>query len=144
MELADGLEEQKNRENFRWLSINSLISCILFYCQLEKRKLGDEPKHVLQREQHLKHIKNQNCLRKFNYNTESQVLLYLARLHCETQQWQDCRKTLLRAIHLAPSNYTLRFGVGVAIQKSSALTLHKTTRTVDELLNWSSEFMDRS
>ncbi|KAL0346750.1 UNVERIFIED_CONTAM: protein CTR9 [Sesamum calycinum] len=75
----------------------------------------------------------QNCLRKFYYNTQSEVLLYLARVHYEAQQWQDCRKTLLRAIHLDPSNYTLRFDVGVAIQKSSALTLQMTTRTVDEV-----------
>ncbi|PIN08926.1 TPR-containing nuclear phosphoprotein that regulates K(+) uptake [Handroanthus impetiginosus] len=75
----------------------------------------------------------QNCLRKFFYNTDSQVLLYLARTHYEAEQWQDCKKTLLRAIHLAPSNYTLRFDVGVALQKFSASTLQKTKRTVDEV-----------
>ncbi|KAG8376213.1 hypothetical protein BUALT_Bualt09G0039700 [Buddleja alternifolia] len=75
----------------------------------------------------------QNCLRKFYYNTDSQVLLYLARTHYEAEQWQECKKTLLRAIHLAPSNYTLRFDVGVALQKFSASTLQKTKRTVDEL-----------
>lgn len=77
----------------------------------------------------------QNCLRKFYYNTDSQVLLYLARTHYEAEQWQDCKKTLLRAIHLAPSNYTLRFDMGVALQKFSASTLQKTKRTVDEVLN---------
>ncbi|KAL2529956.1 Protein CTR9-like protein [Forsythia ovata] len=75
----------------------------------------------------------QNCLRKFYYNTDSQVLLYLARTHYEAEQWQDCKKTLLRAIHLAPSNYTFRFDVGVAMQKFSASTLQKTKRTVDEV-----------
>lgn len=77
----------------------------------------------------------QNCLRKFYYNTDSQVLLYLARTHYEAEQWQDCKKTLLRAIHLAPSNYTLRFDMGVALQKFSASTLQKTKRTVDEVLS---------
>ncbi|GAB4838024.1 Protein CTR9 [Ancistrocladus abbreviatus] len=75
----------------------------------------------------------QNCLRKFYYNTESQVLIYLARTHYEAEQWQDCKKTLLRAIHLVPSNYTLRFNVGVVMQKFSASTLNKTKRTVDEV-----------
>ncbi|KAK6152003.1 hypothetical protein DH2020_014638 [Rehmannia glutinosa] len=75
----------------------------------------------------------QNCLRKFYYNTDSQVLLYLARTHYEAEQWQDCKKTLLRAIHLAPANYTLRFDVGVTLQKFSASTLQKTKRTVDEV-----------
>ncbi|KAK4479038.1 hypothetical protein RD792_014549 [Penstemon davidsonii] len=75
----------------------------------------------------------QNCLRKFYYNTDSQVLLYLARTHYEAEQWQDCKRTLLRAIHLSPSNYTLRFDVGATLQKFSASTLQKTKRTVDEV-----------
>ena len=81
----------------------------------------------------------QNCLRKFFYNTDSQVLLYLARTHYEAEQWQDCIKTLLRAIHLAPSNYTLRFDAGVAMQKFSASTLQKAKRTADEVLSLSLE-----
>ncbi|KAK6944759.1 Tetratricopeptide repeat [Dillenia turbinata] len=75
----------------------------------------------------------QNCLRKFYYNTDTQVLLYLARTHYEAEQWQECKKTLLRAIHLAPSNYVLRFDVGVAMQKFSTSTLQKDKRTVDEV-----------
>ncbi|XP_076890630.1 protein CTR9 homolog [Bidens hawaiensis] len=75
----------------------------------------------------------QNCLRKFYYNTDNQILLYLARTHYEAEQWQDCKKTLLKAIHLAPSNYTLRFDTGVALQKFSASTLQKIKRTVDEV-----------
>ncbi|KAI9192882.1 hypothetical protein LWI28_028931 [Acer negundo] len=75
----------------------------------------------------------QNCLRKFYHNTDAQILLYLARTHYEAEQWQDCKKTLLRAIHLAPSNYTLRFDAGVAMQKFSASTLQKTKRTADEV-----------
>ncbi|GMH18099.1 hypothetical protein Nepgr_019940 [Nepenthes gracilis] len=75
----------------------------------------------------------QNCLRKFYYGTDCHVLLYLARTHYEAEQWQDCKKTLLKAIHLAPSNYTLRFNVGVVMQKFSAFTLNKTKRTVDEV-----------
>ncbi|ERN11231.1 hypothetical protein AMTRI_Chr04g243060 [Amborella trichopoda] len=75
----------------------------------------------------------QNCLRKFYHNTDTQVLLYLARTHYEAEQWQDCKKTLLRAIHLQPSNYMLRFDAGVALQKFSASTLQKTKRTADEV-----------
>ncbi|KAK8523258.1 hypothetical protein V6N13_113206 [Hibiscus sabdariffa] len=75
----------------------------------------------------------QNCLRKFYYNTDSQILLYLARTHYEAEQWQECKKTLLRAIHLAPSNYTLRFDAGVAMQKFSTATLQKGKRTAVEV-----------
>lgn len=79
-------------------------------------------------------LQYQNCLRKFYNNTDSQILLYLARTHYEAEQWQECKKTLLRAIHLAPSNYILRFDAGVAMQKFSASTLQKTKRTVDEVM----------
>ncbi|KAL8159069.1 hypothetical protein V2J09_000606 [Rumex salicifolius] len=75
----------------------------------------------------------QNCLRKFHFNTDSQILLYLARTHYEAEQWQDCKRTLLRAIHLAPSNYALRFNVGVVMQKFSASTLNKTKKTAEEV-----------
>ncbi|GLJ29462.1 hypothetical protein SUGI_0580760 [Cryptomeria japonica] len=75
----------------------------------------------------------QNCLRKFYFGTDTQILLYLARTHYEAEQWQDCKRTLLRAVHLAPSNYMLRFDVGVAMQKFSTSTLQKQKRTADEV-----------
>lgn len=75
----------------------------------------------------------QNCLRKFYYSTDTQILLYLARTHYEAEQWQDCKKTLLRAVHLAPSNYMLRFDVGVAMQKFSTSTLQKQKRSAEEV-----------
>lgn len=78
-------------------------------------------------------LQYQNCLRKFFNNTDSQILLYLARTHYEAEQWQDCKKNLLRAIHLAPSNYTLRFDAGVVMQKFSASTLQKPKKSVDEV-----------
>lgn len=75
----------------------------------------------------------QNCLRKFYYNTESQLFLYLARTHYEAEQWQDSKRTLLRAIRLSPSNYTLRFNLGVVMQKFSASLLNKEKRSADEV-----------
>jgi RNA polymerase-associated protein CTR9 len=57
----------------------------------------------------------------------------VARTHYEAEQWQDCKKTLMRAIHLAPSNYMLRFDAGVVMQKFSASTLQKPKKSVDEV-----------
>lgn len=88
----------------------------------------------------LLNMQYQNCLRKFYHNTDSQILLYLARTYYEAEQWQDCIKTLQRAIHLAPSNYTLRFDAGVAMQKFSASTLQKAKRTADEVVFLSNIF----
>ncbi|CAI9787595.1 unnamed protein product [Fraxinus pennsylvanica] len=76
----------------------------------------------------------QKCLQKFYYNTDSEVLLYIARTHYEAEQWQDCKKALLRAIHLSPSNYKFRFNVGVAMQKFSSSTLQKMKKSVNEVL----------
>lgn len=79
-------------------------------------------------------LQYQNCSRKFYHGTDSTILLYLARAQYDAEQWQDCKKTLLRALHLAPSNPTLRFNIGVAMQKYSASTLQKTKRTADEVI----------
>jgi len=69
----------------------------------------------------------QNCLQKFYHNKDSEILLYLARTHYEAEQWQDwIKKTLLRPIHLAPSNYTLRFNVGVAMQTTFSTNIAKS------------------
>lgn len=81
-------------------------------------------------------LQYQNCLRKFFYNTDSQVLLYLSRTHYEAEQWQDSKRALLRAIHLSPSNYTLRFNLGVVMQKFSASLLNKEKRSADEVISW--------
>lgn len=74
-----------------------------------------------------------NCLKRFYHNTDHQILLYLARCHYEAEQWQECKRVLLRAIHLAPSNYMLRFDVAIAMQKFSTATLQKAKRTADEV-----------
>lgn len=115
------------KEISHWLS-KWLVICIyivhlnVFYFVLFRNHLGV-----------LMLLQYQNCLRKFFYNTDSQIFLYLARTHYEAEQWQECKKTLLRAIHLNPSNYALRFDAGVVMQKFSALTLQKEKRTADEV-----------
>ncbi|KAL2945136.1 Protein CTR9-like protein [Bienertia sinuspersici] len=81
----------------------------------------------------------QNCLRKFFCNTESQLLLYLARTYYEAEQWQDSKRALLRAMHLSPSNYTLRFNLGVVMQKFSASLLNKEKRSADEMRTTNAE-----
>ncbi|KAI7990850.1 hypothetical protein LOK49_LG12G00417 [Camellia lanceoleosa] len=48
------------------------------------------------------------------------------------QYKQSSSSTFYLSIPLAPSNYTLKFDAGVAMQKFSASTLQKKKRTVDE------------
>ncbi|EFJ08114.1 hypothetical protein SELMODRAFT_161156, partial [Selaginella moellendorffii] len=75
----------------------------------------------------------QNCLRRFYFNTETNILLYLARTHYEAEQWQECKRVLMHAIHMAPSNYMLRFDAAITMQKFSTATLQKQKRTADEV-----------
>ena len=74
-----------------------------------------------------------NCLERSYHNTESQILLYIARAYYEAEQYHECTQTLLRAIHLNPSNRTLRFNAAISMQKFSTATLHKSKRTADEV-----------
>jgi uncharacterized protein HemY len=92
------------------------------------RQENFDPLHTLKSS-----MQYQNCLRRFYYNTDPQILLYLARTHYEAEQWQECKQVLLHAIHLAPSNYTLRFDAAIAMQKFSTATLKKTKRSAEEV-----------
>lgn len=74
-----------------------------------------------------------NCSERSYHNTESQILLYISRAYYEAEQYHECKRTLLRAIHLNPLNHTLRFNAAISMQKFSAATLHKSKRTADEV-----------
>uniref|UniRef100_H2YEL2 Uncharacterized protein n=1 Tax=Ciona savignyi TaxID=51511 RepID=H2YEL2_CIOSA len=44
----------------------------------------------------------ENCARKFRKRHDPELLLYLARAYFKCGKYQDCKKTLLRARHVAP------------------------------------------
>ena len=74
-----------------------------------------------------------NCLERSYHNTESQILLYIARAYYEAEQYHECKRTLLRAMHLNPSNHTLRFNAAISMQKFSTTTLQKSKKSADEV-----------
>ncbi|KAI4344590.1 hypothetical protein L6164_011798 [Bauhinia variegata] len=69
----------------------------------------------------------QNCLRKFYYNTDSQILLYLARTHYEAER---CRNAKVLSIHITTGKKVrstvagLRNAVRIFSQLSAASNLH--------------------
>ena len=46
------------------------------------------------------------------------VMLYLARAHYDADKMLEARDTLIRAIHLWPNDFRLRFNLGVTLQVS--------------------------
>ncbi|KAK3271463.1 hypothetical protein CYMTET_20189, partial [Cymbomonas tetramitiformis] len=65
----------------------------------------------------------QNCLKKFFYNCDAQVLLYMSRAYYDWGHLQDCKKTILRALHLNPTDHRLRFDAALAMQEFAVRTL---------------------
>jgi RNA polymerase-associated protein CTR9 len=72
----------------------------------------------------------QNCLKKFYYNCDSQVLLYMARAYYDWDHLQECKRTLLRALHLKPTDARLRFDVALAMQEFAFRTLNRQSKAV--------------
>mmetsp|Transcript_39349 Transcript_39349/g.63823 ORF Transcript_39349/g.63823 Transcript_39349/m.63823 type:complete len:766 (+) Transcript_39349:2-2299(+) len=65
--------------------------------------------------QHINAIKMyQNCLKKFYYNRESSILLFLARAYYDFGKYQECKRVLLKALHLMPDNPALRYNIALA------------------------------
>ncbi|XP_052006192.1 RNA polymerase-associated protein CTR9 homolog [Xyrauchen texanus] len=65
----------------------------------------------------------ENCLKKFYKHQNTEVLLYLARALFKCGKLQDCKQTLLRARHVAPSDTVLMFNVALVLQRLATLVL---------------------
>ncbi|XP_067269208.1 RNA polymerase-associated protein CTR9 homolog [Pseudorasbora parva] len=65
----------------------------------------------------------ENCLKKFYKYQNTEVLLYLARALFKCGKLQDCKQTLLRARHVAPSDTVLMFNVALVLQRLATLVL---------------------
>ncbi|XP_016377082.1 RNA polymerase-associated protein CTR9 homolog [Sinocyclocheilus rhinocerous] len=65
----------------------------------------------------------ENCLKKFYKYQNTEVLLYLARALFKCGKLQECKHTLLRARHVAPSDTVLMFNVALVLQRLATLVL---------------------
>uniref|UniRef100_A0A8C1VLQ8 CTR9 homolog, Paf1/RNA polymerase II complex component n=1 Tax=Cyprinus carpio TaxID=7962 RepID=A0A8C1VLQ8_CYPCA len=65
----------------------------------------------------------ENCLKKFYKHQNTEVLLYLARALFKCGKLQECKQTLLRARHVAPSDTVLMFNVALVLQRLATLVL---------------------
>ncbi|XP_076802913.1 RNA polymerase-associated protein CTR9 homolog isoform X1 [Clavelina lepadiformis] len=75
----------------------------------------------------------ENCARKFKRRRDPELLLYLARAYFKCGKLQECRKTLLRARHVAPHDTAVLYNTSIVLQQlaTSALQDEKSDlRTV--------------
>ena len=54
----------------------------------------------------------------------SQVLLYLARGHYDSNDLKSAKQCLLKAVHIAPTDYKLRFNAALTMQVGANSSLN--------------------
>jgi RNA polymerase-associated protein CTR9 len=60
------------------------------------------------------------------------VLLYMARAYYDWDHLQECKRTLLRALHLRPTDQRLRFDVALALQEFAYRTLNRQSKAANK------------
>jgi len=70
----------------------------------------------------------QNCSKKFFYNKDTTLLLFIARAFFETGKLEDCKDVLQKAIHIAPQNKALWFHLAQTMEQYSIESLRKEKR----------------
>ncbi|XP_028812238.1 RNA polymerase-associated protein CTR9 homolog [Denticeps clupeoides] len=65
----------------------------------------------------------ENCLKKFYKYQNTEVHLYLARALFKCGKLQECKQTLLKARHVAPSDTVLMFNIALVLQRLATLVL---------------------
>ncbi|CAO2582846.1 RNA polymerase-associated protein CTR9 homolog, partial [Lemmus lemmus] len=77
----------------------------------------------------------ENCLRKFYKHQNTEVVLYLARALFKCGKLQECKQTLLKARHVAPSDTVLMFNVALVLQRLATSVLKDEKSNLKEVLN---------
>lgn len=70
----------------------------------------------------------ENCMRKFKKRREPELLVHLARAYFKCGKLQECKKTLLRARHVAPHDTSVLYNISCVLKQvgMSALTDEKS------------------
>ncbi|GMH35626.1 hypothetical protein BSKO_03494 [Bryopsis sp. KO-2023] len=67
----------------------------------------------------------ENALARFYEHSNPTLLIYLARSHYDKGNLTDAKATLLKAQHLVPNDYTLKFNTALVMQEHGVRTLDK-------------------
>ncbi|MEW5301852.1 MAG: hypothetical protein WDW36_004683 [Sanguina aurantia] len=73
----------------------------------------------------------QIALEKGRDDNRTQILLYLARAHYDSDDLRSAKSCLVRAIHLAPTDYKLRFNAALTMQEWAVRVYRKKRPAAD-------------
>eukprot|EP00027_Filamoeba_sp_ATCC50430_P019560 CAMPEP_0168540906 /NCGR_PEP_ID=MMETSP0413-20121227/529_1 /TAXON_ID=136452 /ORGANISM="Filamoeba nolandi, Strain NC-AS-23-1" /LENGTH=835 /DNA_ID=CAMNT_0008570677 /DNA_START=98 /DNA_END=2605 /DNA_ORIENTATION=+ len=89
--------------------------------------------------QHVNAIKMyQKCLKKFHFNKDVTVLMLLARAYFVAGRMEECKQTIVKAIHIQPENKAFWFNLALAQEQFATEILRrekKTSADVKKALN---------
>nr|CDS23269.1 RNA polymerase associated protein CTR9 [Echinococcus granulosus] len=65
----------------------------------------------------------ENCIRKFNKSSDTELLLYLARAYFKANHLKECKAVLLKARHVKPWDPLLTFNLALVQKRMAVLVL---------------------
>lgn len=81
----------------------------------------------------------QNCLKKFHGGRDASLHMYLAHAYFEAGRYKECMRTLLKALHVQPSNLRLWYNLALTRETFAVTILQKEQkgeqRTLAEVQN---------
>ncbi|CAM9217141.1 unnamed protein product [Discosporangium mesarthrocarpum] len=81
----------------------------------------------------------QNCLKKFHGGRDSSLHIYLAHAYFDARQYDECMRTLLKALHVSPNNLQLWYNLALTRETYAVAVLQKEqkgeARTLMEVEN---------
>ncbi|XP_078725222.1 RNA polymerase-associated protein CTR9 homolog isoform X1 [Lampetra fluviatilis] len=77
----------------------------------------------------------ENCLKKFFKCQNTEVLLFLARAYFKCGKLAECKQTLLKARHVAPSDSVLMFNVALVLQRLATSVLRDEKSNLKAVLS---------
>ena len=75
----------------------------------------------------------ENCMKKFGREHDTETLMNLARAYYKADKFSDCRRVIIRARHIKPSDKIILYNLCLVLQRSATSTLRdekSTLRTV--------------
>jgi len=75
----------------------------------------------------------QNVLKKFYENKDPEVLCFLAKAYFESEQLEECKRTLMRAIHVNPSDVNLWYNLAVAQKDYAAKIMNSKNSLITDV-----------
>ena len=77
----------------------------------------------------------ENCLRRFYSQSNTEILLYMARAYYKSGKLRECKNVLLRARHVNPQDTVLLFNLALVLQKLASSVLEDPKSSLRTVLS---------